>query len=188
MTRAICSCSHNHWSSEASYVQVCNFTCLTLRIEPPTIKTFVAFFDITTRHTQISVEKIAPGLTTLSNGLELIKTDRIWRYPGWTFDLEANLKIKSLFDKLVEEGRVHRGTSKKRVRAPFVLAVRMTDAYFDHALRFGVRSFDLTVSNLSNTALMAAGAARAGDIGQYGYGLSCSDPSFLSREDVEVVL
>lgn len=108
-------------------------------------------------------KKLIPNLSTLQNSIWALSSALVFKLDFRLTRRDA-VRIDTVLDALVKEGKLLKGRWRKRERVGFHLLRTIGRAWFTRPLTHGCESWDVIISRFLAISLQAATASRAGDI------------------------
>lgn len=98
------------------------------------------------------------------DGLCALIASLVFEYENFRLSPRERSRLVTLIDKLFKDGKLTKETAREAQWIGAQLIKRMMAAFIQEALSEGTRSWDVTASKVLSMVLLAACAARAGDI------------------------
>lgn len=108
-------------------------------------------------------DKPRPSVSTIKVGLKSLVGILVGHYESFSISNHWAVKCDSLFNTLVREGVLIKGTWEKRRRIGFHTVLALGDAFLQSGLEEGCLSWDTHLSKQLSVVLIAACACRAGE-------------------------
>ena len=105
-----------------------------------------------------------PSFSWIKQGIYCLTQSALFRYPDFRLSSHDSLRINTLVDRFVKDGKLTKKPARQRQWIGVTLVKTMTDAVMDDALKNGIINWDVTVRNLLILILTSALQCRAGDI------------------------
>ena len=105
-----------------------------------------------------------PSFVWLQHGIFSITQSTLFHYPNFRLSSHDSLRISTLIDGFVKDGKLTRKPARQRQWIGANLVKNMADAVMDDALKNGTLNWDVTVRDLLILILSSALQCRAGDI------------------------
>lgn len=112
----------------------------------------------------------------------------IFDYPFFKLSPHDSLRIKTLVDGFVKEGKLTKEPSRELHWVGVSLVKRMVDALFDDAVENGTRSWDVTILRVLSLVLTSALQCRSGDIHKHHRDEDDQPLPFIAYKDVRLKL
>lgn len=176
------------------YLLLCCWTSLTTNssidpIKGPTAETLIRFVDTIVNHIKARhKDKPAPQAKTVKGGIQSLVSACIWKFPEFKLSAHELTRIDTVIDTVIDtlskEGKLLRGTWRKREWVGIALVEKLTRAFLQAAIDRGCLSWDVILCKVLSIVLMSALACRSGDIAlTQGY-----TNEYLRWEDVQLKL
>ena len=108
--------------------------------------------------------KKVPSFTWLKSGLRRLFIMLTFYYPTFSISKHDSLRLKVVFQQLLNEGRITREPSRKVQWVGSLLICRLIIAIFWEALHEGTPTWDKTIQKALSLLLISALSCRSGDI------------------------
>ena len=105
-----------------------------------------------------------PSFSWIQSGIWCLTQSALFRYPDFRLSSHDSLRIKTLVDGFVKDGKLTKKPARQRHWIGVTLVKNMADAVMDDALKNGTLNWDVTVRDLLMVILTSALQCRAGDI------------------------